>query len=51
MGSGFIKDGIKGEFRLVKDLSDKPKGYGTCPMDCTKCNRCVQGKNTVVELH
>jgi len=50
-GSGFIKDGISGEFKLIKDKSEKPDGYGICPADCTKCVRCLTGKNTAVILH
>jgi hypothetical protein len=51
MGSGFVKPGIKGEFRVVKTAAEKPKGFGICCGDCTHCRRCIDGKNTVVILH
>lgn len=51
MGSGFIKPGIKGEFRAIKNKVEKPKGFGLCCGDCTKCHRCIGGKNTAVLLH
>lgn len=51
MGSGFTKPGIKGEFRAIKNIADKSKGFGLCCGDCTKCHRCIDGKNTVVLLH
>ena len=51
-GSGFIKDGIKNEFKIIKTKNDKPKGYGICAGDCKICNRCqVRGLNTAVILH
>jgi hypothetical protein len=51
-GSGFMKDGIKNEFKIVKVKADKPKGYGVCIGDCRKCKRCqVRGLKTVVILH
>jgi len=51
-GSGFMKKGITNEFRIIKDKSEKPKGYGVCPMNCKICNRCqVRGRKTVVKLH
>lgn len=51
MGSGFTAPGIKGEFKAVKNVSDKPKGFGVCCGDCVVCHRCIDGKNTVVVLH
>jgi hypothetical protein len=51
MGSGFKTSGIRGEFRIVENASDKPDGFGVCPADCTKCKRCVIGLDTVVVLH
>lgn len=51
MGSGFTKPGIKGMFKAIKNKADKPKGFGLCCGDCTKCHRCMDGKNTAVLLH
>lgn len=52
MGSGFRKDGISSEFRIIAKGSDKPKGYGLCPMDCKVCNRCKKrGMLTAVRAH
>lgn len=51
MGSGFTAPGIAGEFRAVKTVADKPKGFGLCGGDCTTCRRCIDGKNTAVLLH
>ena len=51
MGSGFVKPGIKGMFKVIKNKADKPKGFGLCCGDCARCHRCVQGKNTAVLLH
>ena len=51
-GSGFMKEGITNEFKIIKSKSDKPKGYGVCPMDCKKCSKCQKrGTKTVVNLH
>jgi hypothetical protein len=51
IGSGFKKPGIRGIFKIIKDKSEKPRGCGICPSDCSICNRCLQGKNTCVLLH
>ena len=51
-GSGFTKNGISGEFLMVHDLNDRPKGYGICPKNCRICSRCkVKGLKTVVKMH
>lgn len=51
-GSGFTKEGITNQFKIVKDLKDRPKGFGICAMDCHKCSRCtVKNRNTVVKAH
>jgi hypothetical protein len=51
-GSGFTAAGISGEFLIVKDIKDKPKGYGVCAMDCKACTRCQKrGMKTVVPKH
>lgn len=51
-GSGFMKEGISNEFRIVYDLKDKPKGYGVCSGDCRVCNRCtMRNLRTVVKKH
>lgn len=51
-GSGFRKKGITNEFKIVNDISEKPKGYVACPMSCKTCNRCQKkGKLTVVKKH
>jgi len=52
MGSGFRKDGISSEFRIIAKDEEKPKGYGLCPMDCKKCTRChKRGMLTAVRAH
>ena len=52
MGSGFRKDGIKSEFKIIPKGTKKPKGYGLCPMDCNICTRChVKGMKTAVMAH
>jgi hypothetical protein len=51
-GSGFMKEGITNEFRIIKSKDEKPKGYGVCPMSCKKCKKCQKrGSKTVVKLH
>jgi hypothetical protein len=51
-GSGFRKDGITNEFRMIYNLSERPRGFGICPMNCSKCTRClVRGLSTVVVKH
>lgn len=52
-GSGFEKEGITNVFKIVEDVKkDRPKGYGVCAMDCSKCNRCqIRGMKTVVPEH
>jgi hypothetical protein len=47
-GSGFK---VQGEFRFILSRKDRPKGYGICPMDCRKCRRCLDGKNTCIVRH
>ncbi len=51
MGSGFKSQGIKGEFKIIKNESDRPDNYGLCPGDCTNCKRCIIGLDTCVVLH
>jgi len=52
MGSGFRKDGVTSEFRIIGKDSEKPKGYGLCPMDCKQCSRCQKrGMLTAVRAH
>jgi hypothetical protein len=52
MGSGFRKEGISSEFRIIAKDSKKPKGYGLCLGDCGKCNRCQKrGLLTAVRAH
>jgi hypothetical protein len=52
MGSGFRKEGISSEFRIIAKDEDKPKGYGLCPMDCKVCTRCQKkGMLTAVKAH
>ena len=51
LGSGFIKPGIAGMFKVIKNKADKSKGFGLCCADCTRCHRCIDGKNTCVLLH
>jgi hypothetical protein len=50
-GSGFIKKGIKGVFKIIKKAEIVPDGYKVCPADCSVCSRCVRGMNTCVVLH
>lgn len=51
-GSGFRKKGIANEFRIVKDLNEKPKGWSICKGNCRICNNClIRGRNTVVKSH
>ena len=42
-GSGFR---VHGEFRMITKRSEKPKGYGMCCGDCSKCRRCLKGMLT-----
>lgn len=52
MGSGFRKEGISSEFRIIAKDSDKPKGFALCPMDCKICSRCQKrGMLTAVRAH
>lgn len=49
-GSGFMING--NEFRLIVDISKKPKGYGVCNGNCRTCSRClVKGSKTVIVRH
>ncbi len=51
-GSGFRKDGVKNEFRIIGKHEEIPPGYALCPMSCKKCNRCQKvGMKTVVRKH
>lgn len=51
-GSGFKKEGILNEFKMVERVEDKPQGYGVCYGDCRVCHRCLlPNKNTVVIKH
>lgn len=51
-GSGFQKDGVTNEFKIIEKKEDRPKGYGICPMDCSICNRCMKtGMKTAVVIH
>lgn len=51
-GSGFQKEGIRNEFKMIEKGDEKPKGYGECKGDCRVCNRCqVRGKKTVILRH
>jgi len=52
VGSGFMKKGLAGQFNIVKNLKNRPKGFGICPMNCRKCNRCsTRGMKTIVKAH
>ena len=52
LGSGFMKDNITNEFRIVADVKDAPAGYKVCPMSCKQCTRCLtKGTKTVVKKH
>lgn len=43
--------GNYGTYAAVDDVDDRPDNYGICPCDCTKCRRCVIGRNSVVPKH
>jgi len=43
MGSGWHNEHVRGEFKMIKKLEDKPKGYSICPMDCRICDKCMKG--------
>ena len=51
MGSNFKKPGIKGIFKMVHDIKDKPKGYGICRGNCKLCHRCIRGEDTIIKRH
>ena len=52
-GSSFQKTGITNVFMMVEDVkTERPKGYGVCPMNCKICTRCLtRGLKTVVKQH
>ena len=51
-GSGFIKKGISNQVNIIKNLKDKPKGFGICPMNCRICKRCsTRGFRVVIKKH
>ena len=50
-GSGFMKDNITNEFKIV-NKGETIAGYGKCVGDCRLCRRCqVPGNKTTVEKH
>lgn len=51
--SGFEAEtqGNYGTYAAVDDVDARPDNYGVCPCDCTKCRRCVIGRNSVVPMH
>ena len=51
LGSGFHKDGLRGTFKMVNNLKDKPKGFGICKGDCSICDRCLKGRSTAILRH
>lgn len=51
MGSGFKKEGMRGEFRMILNKKDRPKGMGICKGDCRTCTRCLVGRNTAILRH
>lgn len=51
LGSNFCKDGVRGTFKMILNKKDRPKGYGLCIGDCSKCNRCLRGLNTAIIKH
>lgn len=48
LGSGFR---VHGEFRLIQPEERVPDGAAVCPADCTVCDRCPRGQDTLVRLH
>ena len=50
-GSNFAKDGVRGMFKMVHSIKDKPKGYGICKGDCRVCQKCLIGRKTVILRH
>lgn len=47
-GSGFP---VHGEFRFIRDVGQKPEGYGVCRGSCRTCARCLRGMRTCVLPH
>ena len=43
MGSGWHSKDVRGEFKMIRKLEDKPKVYSICPMDCRICDKCMKG--------
>jgi len=50
-GSNFMSDGLRGIFKMVYSLKDRPAGFGVCGMSCKVCQRCLIGRKTVVVKH
>jgi hypothetical protein len=51
-GSGFTKEGVSNIFQIVDREEDRPKGYGLCIGDCSKCDRCLRsGMKTAIVKH
>lgn len=51
LGSNFHKEGMKGVFKMVYNVKEKPKGYGVCKGDCKVCSRCIDGRNSIIVRH
>lgn len=47
-GSNFEKSGITNTFRMVEDISEKPKGWSVCSGDCRICDKCSKRGNKIV---
>lgn len=42
-GSGWTNEYVRGEFRLIYNKKERPRGYGICIMNCKVCDRCLRG--------
>lgn len=55
LGSGFVKDGVKGQFNIIESLNDyvsyMSNNFGLCNGDCSTCTRCLNGLKSVVLVH
>jgi hypothetical protein len=51
LGSNFYKKGLRGVFKMVHNLKEKPKGFGICKGNCRVCNRCLMGRSSVILKH
>lgn len=51
-GSGFVKEGITNEFKIIGAKDKVPKGYGECKGNCRVCRRClIKNLKTAIRKH